>query len=271
MTLKKIRKLIQANWMFYLTGIVLVFGIKYFYSKAGCIELQWILAPTAWWVRTLTGIPFVFEPDAGYVNYSYRFIIASSCSGVQFMMITMATLIFSFVHRMKTLKRGFLWITLSVGFSYLSTIVINGFRIILSIYLPLYIAGQGDFHGWLTPKRLHTMTGIAVYFTALFLLYRAADPVSSGIACMCRKRQAVPVNVSLDHSRRSILSHCIPPVFWYFAVVLGIPFLNRAYEQEGGRFTEYAVLMLAVCGAILGLFALASILWKLLRKRRQVK
>lgn len=266
MTFKKTWNLIRSNWIIYLTGIILVFGIKYFYSKAGCNELQWILAPTAWWVRTISGIPFVFEPDAGYVNYSFRFIIAPSCSGVQFIILSMAMLIFSFAHRMKTMKRGFLWVSLSVGLSYLSTIVINGFRILLSIYLPLYFPRPGAFNGWLTPKRLHTMTGIAVYFTALFLLYLLAERASRKIAGTCPDVQNPAPSAN---TLKSIISQCIPPVFWYFAVVLGIPFLNRAYAREGGIFTEYALLMAAVCGAILCLFCVASVLWKLVRRKRQ--
>lgn len=290
MVFKKTLEFMKTHWMYYLTGIILVFGIKYIYSRSSCNELQWILAPTAWWVRLLSGIPFVFEPDAGYVNYSYRFIIASSCSGVQFIIISIATLVFSFVHRMKTVKRSFLWIILSVGFSYLFTIFINGFRIILSIYLPLYIRKPGLYNGWLTPERLHTMTGIAVYFTALFILYRMADRVSQKVACISRKCPdalcpAAPVSgptpLALSpaaplpgpkppaHPLRSTLRQWISPVFWYFAIVLGLPFLNRAYEHNGGKFTEYALLMTAVCVAVLCLFSLGAVIWKQLFNRQR--
>lgn len=269
MTFKKIREFIKIYWMFYLTGFILILGIKYYYSKAGCNELQWILAPTAWWVRILSGIPFVFEPDAGYVNYSYRFVIAASCSGVQFMMIAIATLVFSFVHRMRTAGRGFFWITLSVGISYLFTVFINGLRIVLSIYLPIYIRRPGLYNAWLTPERLHTMTGIAVYFTALFLLYRIADPVSHKIACMDRQSPDAPSHSSPARPIRNIAFQWIPPVFWYFAIVLGIPFLNRAYEHDSGQFSEYAALMTAVCVTILCLIFLSYVIWKKFFKRRQ--
>ena len=83
----------------YLMGFSLILGMKYLYSKADCESLLWILGPTARWVELLSGIPFVYEPGFGYANHGLRFLIAPSCSGVQFMIITAAMLIFSFSHR----------------------------------------------------------------------------------------------------------------------------------------------------------------------------
>jgi len=122
--------------IFYLAGLLLILGIKYFYSNAGSNELVWILAPTSWWVRTLSGFSFEYEPFVGYVNHKLRFIIAPSCSGVQFMIITMTVLIFSFIHRMDNNKKRLLWFSCSLILSYPVTILVNGIRIVLSICLP---------------------------------------------------------------------------------------------------------------------------------------
>ena len=100
------KAILWQNGIFYLTGMLIILGIKLFYSKASVPDLKWILAPTSLWVRILSGIPFDYEPGSGYVSHSFRFIIAPSCSGVQFMLIAAATLLYSFVHRMPTRKKG---------------------------------------------------------------------------------------------------------------------------------------------------------------------
>lgn len=266
MIYKKAAALVKRGWIFYLLGFTLIIGIKYFYSKAGANELKWILTPTAWWVRHLSGIPFEFEPDVGYINYNLRFIIASSCSGVQFMIISIATLVFSFIHRMNTIKKGMAWMAFSLGISYLFTILVNGLRIVASIYLPLYV-GRPEAPGSLIgPERLHTLIGIAIYFTSLFTLYQTAGWFSRKLSLMgdiCERgsRDGSP-------SPGQLLWKCAPPVFWYFAIVLGIPFLNKAYEHEGRKFLEYAVLMTMVCLAIIALYCLGKFVQKQFKRRK---
>ncbi len=229
--------------IFYLIGFAVVLGLKFFYSRAGNDELAWILAPTAWWVRVLSGIPFENEPGIGYVNHSFRFIIAPSCSGIQFMLITIATLIFSFVHRMKTLKKGFGWIAFSIGFSCLFTIFVNGIRITIAIYLPILLENSGIYRGWLTPDKLHTIIGIVVYFTSLCVVYFA-------IEALFRKKDCA--------GAKSNIGLYVPPLFWYFFIALGIPFLNRAFQSGHEGFGEYALLITGICLPIIFLFYLIS-------------
>lgn len=57
------------------------------------------------------------------------------------------------------------------------------------------------------------------------------------------------------------------PMFWYFAIVLGLPFLNRAYEHESRKFTEYAVLISAVCLTVAALYCLGAVVKKRFGKR----
>lgn len=235
----KQKSMLRRNWPFYLTGTATIIIIKGFYTHGAASRLTWILAPTARWVRTLSGIPFEYDPIAGYVNYPLRFIIAPSCSGVQFMMIAIAMLIFSYVHRMDTIRKKAIWTVFSFVISYLSTVLVNGFRIVLSIYLPaslpLWLHNPRLYDGWLTHGRLHTIIGVAVYFTSLSILYHVAGHISG---------------------RPSF--RWLPPVFWYVSIVLGIPFLNRAYKDNGHRFLEYAALLTAVCAVILFLFFVAG-------------
>lgn len=278
MALKKIAEFfrnscIRTHWISYLAGFILVIGIKYFYSQAGCRQLQWILAPTAWWVRTLSGIPFEYDPDAGYINYDYRFIIASSCSGVRFMILSTAALLFSFVHRMRTSWQGAAWTAFSLAFSYAATVFINGIRITASIYIPGYARQYGLYDGWLTPGRLHTAIGIAIYFSSLFALYRMADHASGRIApTVDQSSPDSPMDTDLQKRSgawlRDLIFRCVPPVFWYYLAVLIIPILNRAYEHDTETFVEYAMLLTVICTAILCLLCIPSVLWKIRHKRR---
>lgn len=256
MTLQNMKSIIKKNWIFYLLGFTVLIGLKYYYSKAGSDELRWILAPIAWWVRILGGVPFAYEPQSGYVNHSLRFIIAPSCSGVSFMIIVFATLLYSFVHRMRTIRKGFCWTALSMAVSYFFTILVNGLRIVVSIYLPLWLQRLHIGYRWLTPERLHTTIGIVIYFTSLCVLYRIAGPVSLKIADLAKENAHGTVPEHSCQSFRQAIRPCLPPMFWYFAITLGIPLLRRAYRNDFRSFAEYVGLMTGICTVVIGFFAI---------------
>lgn len=238
------KAVLKENLIFYSTGFVVLLCLKLFYSRAGSDELRWILAPTARWAGSLGGLSFAYEAQQGYINHEMRFIIASSCSGVQFMLVCMAALIYGCIHRMKTGKKKAVWLVGSVIFSYLLTVFVNGIRIVLAIYLPLRLEAVLTGGGWLTAQRLHTLIGIVVYFIALLVVYQAAD-VTAGI---------VEGEARYQHRRFK----WAVPVFWYFSIVLGIPFLNGAWGKNRDGFAEYAVLVTIVTVGIILLLWLAS-------------
>lgn len=249
--------------MYYLIGILLIIGMKYYYSRAGTDELKWILAPTAWWVRMLGGIPFTYESRIGYVNHDLHFIIASSCSGVQFMIITIATLIFSFVHRMRTTKKKAGWLMLSIGGAYISTIMVNGLRILISIWLPpvlnrcLSDRRLPGAAGQIPPETLHTVIGVAVYFTSLLVIYRFAG-------CFTQETADCSAPLSANNKQYELPGY-LAPVFWYTLITLGMPLLNHAYQNDTGNFTGYAGLILLVCTALLLMSRLVTVIQKYLQ------
>lgn len=237
----RVTTFIKQNGIYYLFGFLALFAMKYFYSRADSDALIWILSPTARWVTTLSGIDFVYEPGAGYLNDTLHILIAPACSGVQFMMIVLATLLFSFVHRMGFYRYGrMIWTLTNMVIIYPLTILVNGLRIIIAIYLPPFFTKYGLYGEILTPKRLHTAIGVVVYFSALLAIHRSAEIFVS--------------HLTLQYSETSNLTnalHLLQPVFWYFLLVLGIPFLNRAYAKNGAAFTEYALLVSFLCGVVL--------------------
>lgn len=300
MDIRQKQKLFRENLFSYGCGFLILFGMKYFYSTADCEGLRWILGPTARWVETLCGIPFVYEPGMGYANHGLRFLIAPSCSGFQFMLITAAMLIFSFSHRIggsgntdsfdtarlageagslvsaagargkdpvgsvlgpngrcplptiprlrrTTIRLG--WIAASLLLSYALTVFVNGLRIVVAIYLPSFLKRFGALGGLLAPDKLHTMIGVVVYFAALLVIYRLAA------LFFYRKDDA-----EKDRLLARTVRRCLSPVFWYFFIVLGIPFLNRAYGKSNGKFTEFALLVTLCCGLVLFLYFLGDLI-----------
>lgn len=258
MTIKRGSSFIRENIIFYLTASLIILGLKCYYRQADCDSLLWILAPTARWVELISKIPFTYISGAGYVNHSLRMVIAPSCSGVRFMIITFAMLAFSFVHlaasqqeesvpagaltvvrpgMLRAKARGLGWIAASAFFSWLSTVFVNGLRIIIAIYLPLYLEDAGLMGGMLTQDRLHTMIGVVVYFAALLALYRLAGLLVQSVT---RSVPALPKDCK-----------CVAPVFWYFALTLGLPFISRVYRGSTAGFAEFAVLVSGSCALVL--------------------
>lgn len=283
MSFQKITGFLRKNLIFYIFGFFILFGMKYYYSQADVRSLRWILGPTARWVEALSGIPFVYVPEMGYANHSLRFLIAPSCSGVQFLIITASMLIFTFVHRLddccffhhtnskkdspekslSTIRRpnhgstlartgkGLCWILASLLLSYLFTVFVNGLRIIVAIYLPSFLERFHVFGGFLTADRLHTMIGAVVYFAALLTIHQLVGLLFGQAGLLfgqshgTEKRQAP-----------ALLRKCLSPVFWYFFIVLGIPFLGRAYQKNGSAFTDFCLLVTFCCGIVLLLYGL---------------
>lgn len=260
--MRKEVKLFRENYIFYLTGLLVILGLKCYYRYADCDSLLWILAPTACWVEFLGRIPFTYVSGAGYVNHGLRMVIAPSCSGVRFMAILFATLVFSFEHqitslcklpvndtgrarsgdsfksgifKVKVLTGGFGWIAASALLSWIFTVFVNGLRIIMAVYLPICLEDVGLMGGILTQDRLHTMIGVVVYFSALLTIYRLTGLVvhkMTGSSSLCGRK-------------------CAPPVFWYFALTLGLPLLGRISGGGITEFAEFAALVTVCCAFVL--------------------
>lgn len=305
-TLYRPIKQIRQNLLFCLTGFLILLGMKYFYSKAGCGELRWILGPTSKWVTLLSGIAFVYEPEAGYVNHELRMLIAPSCSGFQFMILCTAMFLFTSLWDMLpegkflSLKKGLCRITSSFLLSYPLTIFVNGLRIIMAFYLPPILAKAPIFGKLLTPERLHSAIGIFVYFSALLIIYsltvsirsgRANNPAASNEAWDLKHYRQRGINSRSDSQSQSSIDftymqarplaplptgiekgigrRCLTPLLWYLALVLGIPFLNGASWKNSKNFGAFALLVFACCGIVILLYLLMLCIRRAFGRRRK--
>lgn len=240
------KALIQKYWPLYLLTIMITLAMKFFCQITDSDMLTWILTPTTRWAGVLGSISFEYLPHQGYVNHFHRFLIAPSCSGIRFMMITFLMLTFSFLYQIKSTRTGYLWFIFSAVFSYFSTILVNGIRIVLAIYLPVPLEQAGLLNGWLNPDRLHTLIGTAVYFSSLCVIY----PTASFIC----QHGFMRLSAELKEAASDYFRHgfrLLIPAFWYLSAVLALPLLKRMILNDWIGFGTYAVLILGTCMAII--------------------
>jgi exosortase K len=209
--------------------IVLLFAIalKVHYSTANANELRWVLAPTAAMVELTTGTQFEFESYAGYMSEDRTFLIAASCSGVNFLIT--AFLMLSLGSLWQVRPSGIRWRSL-VAFgviTYITTIIANTVRVSAALNL----GGISDQSTWLSPGQLHRLEGISVYFGFLLLLFVAAERTSW---------RGAADRHDVDLFPRSFFALLI-----YYATTLGLPLANGAYTQ-GAPFWEHAAFVMII-------------------------
>lgn len=253
----QIKKMIQDYWLLFMAAAIVALVMNHFCRTNDSDALKWILAPTARWVSALSGISFEYLPHQGYVNHFYQFLIASSCSGSRFMLLTFLMLAFSFLisdllEENSSVHKEYIWFVFSMFFSYIATIFVNGIRITASIYLPAVLERKHLMDGWLSDDRLHTLIGTVTYFASLCVVYL--------LASLFRRRV-------FRREKRQTDILLFVPAFWYLLVVLILPIVKRMYHNEWDGFGQYAAVIIGVCGSV----CVLSVIGGRIRRWRKVK
>lgn len=251
------------NALFYFLALLIAFGLKHHYSKAGSDALIWILAPTATLVEQISGMPFEYETGTGFVNPVHRIIIAPSCAGVNFLIIAFCMAAFCGLHLLERNRHKLLWMALSGMNAFALTLAVNTLRIILSIHI-YQIDISGD---WIAPDRIHRLAGVVIYFFFLCLFYmimnkglhrwrlKFSPKPSGGLG---------PVWGRPDYLRwRSIT---LKPLFWYALITLGVPLMNAAHIGNGARFAEHVGAVAGGCIIVTAAVFLLQWLWRRVKK-----
>ncbi|MBD5489722.1 MAG: exosortase K [Lachnospiraceae bacterium] len=263
---------IYQNRILLMAATVITLVMCYFCRTSDSDALTWILTPTAWWVSILGGIPFEYLPHQGYVNHLWQFVIAPSCAGCRFMLITFLMLVFSFGKNESARgpKKQWAWLGFSLVFAYVSTILVNGIRIVASIYLPVVLERKQLMVGWLTPDRLHTLIGTITYFISLCVIYLLALSIHQRIFERIQREGGKAVEaLSVEVSARTMQHRNLTvPAFWYLLVVLALPFVKRMYHHDLAGFGTYAAVIGGVCGSVCVLFMLIG---NMRRRRKAIK
>jgi len=196
-------------------AIGLALGTKAFYSHAGADELLWVLAPSAWLARFVGGIDLVYEQGAGFISHTHHMVVGSSCAGVNFLVICLLCLYFSFATRVPNKAR---WLLYSGLISFAGTIAANGLRIVVSARL-----WSADIYGGeMTPELVHRLVGVAIYYASLLSIYLVVE------------------------SRIGQRASTMAPLAWYLGISLGIPLAGRVYGEAPPGFVAHAAWVLTV-------------------------
>jgi len=197
------------------------FALKQYYSTASAEELRWVLAPTSACVEFVSGVSFEFESGAGYMSSDRRFLIASSCAGVNFLLT--AFLLLSIRRLLRDPSKSMRWgfIPAAASIAYLVTIVANTARIAIALQV-----NRSEGVSWVNPSQLHRIEGIFVYFGFLMLLFVISEGVTS-------------------RNTSGLLKKSLFPLAVYYATTLAMPIANGAYRQ-GGVFWEHSLFVLLI-------------------------
>ena len=259
-----LKKGILENLPCYILVLLMAFGLKYHYSKAGSDALIWILAPTAKLVEWTGGATFEYEIQTGFVNTARRIIIAPSCAGVNFLIVALCMTAFRGLHLFRRWTHKLLWLAVCGLNAYTLTIVVNALRIIFSVYMY-----QLDIYGgWLTPQRMHRLAGIVIYFFFLCLFYMI---INKGLLFLQWKATTKPSgHAGSGFSRLGYWrwpSITVTPLFWYALITLGVPLMNAAFIGNGVRFAEHIGTVAGGCILVMAAVFLLQWLWRRFKKR----
>jgi exosortase K len=234
-----IKKVLQFLFVLLAAG-----SLKVYYSAASVEGLCWILWPTTRLTELVTGAQFEFESYAGYLSGDRTFLIAASCSGVNFLITAFVML--SFRKLWPDRRQGVSWgfLPAAAVLAYIATIVANAVRISSAMWLN---ASRPDIAG-LGRDELHRLDGILIYFGSLLLLYAVTQRGSHGNSRGGVKRYLLPLGV-------------------YYATTLGIPLVNGAFRR-GGEFWEHALFVLLVPIVLIATVASVSGLFRCYRERK---
>jgi exosortase K len=205
-----------------LTVVLLIAaGLKAYYSAVSVNGLRWVLAPTAFLAEFTTGETFHFESYSGYMNEDLSFLIAASCSGVNFLIAAFLMLALARLWRRR--GEGLMWsfIPATLGAAYVATIIANTIRITIA----MRVHRMEPEMVWVNPEQLHRFEGIFVYFGCLLLLYVLSEGLDEAANPRPDRRLITLRRVAL-------------PLAIYWVTTLGIPLVNGAYRQ-GAEFWEH--------------------------------
>jgi exosortase K len=202
-------------------------ALKSYYSTAAVNDLVWVLWPATVLVELITGAGFAFESNAGYMSSDHSFLIAASCSGVNFLITSFLMLAIRRLWMCRSGRIGWQFIPVSLILAYLATIAANTVRITVAFQIrqldPAFIG--------LSPDGLHRLEGVVIYFGCLLILFFAAERVSAD-----RTSTTKPIF--------EILRLSLVPLVIYYSMTLVVPFLNGSSHQSG--FWRHSLFVLII-------------------------
>lgn len=130
-------------------------------------DLFFIIKPVVFIVEKATGIKFYYNQSLGFVNQQGNVVINQACAGIRFWMAALSMLGFSFVSKIRGLKKQWMMVLAFILFSYIITVFANASRIIGAIWVLDFSIGKGPS----AERLLHQSIGVLFYWTYLLITY----------------------------------------------------------------------------------------------------
>ncbi len=218
-----------------LPALMLMLGLKHYYSTAAAGQLTWILAPTARLTAWLTPARPVWEAGTGYVDFAQGIIIAPGCAGLNFMIMSFGLAAFCGLLHLRRLFPLLVWLALSLAGAYFLTLAVNTLRIALSLWLY-----QADIYtAAITAERVHRLAGVVLYLGALGLFFKGLQPI---IDCYRSRFDA-------QRSHGGMVLPAWWPLGWYLLGAVGVPTVNLLFRNPAAGYGEHcATVILAGSG-----------------------
>ncbi len=161
------------NIVIYLIIALISGGLGFVYRYGDLSLLSFILRPVTFIIELFLGTKFSYHDNLGFVNEVYKVNIGRDCSGINFLIITLLMLTFSFISKIKGGVRKFTSLLIIIVASYGITIFANASRIIGAILImdiPIFL--ETRYEGL-----LHQSIGVVVYFIYLLGTYILASKI----------------------------------------------------------------------------------------------
>jgi len=239
---RKTNLLIENAWA-YAALLAAAYALKYHYSHSTTLDLRWILSPTAKLAGWLSGLSFIFDPDAGYINLEKNICIAPVCAGVNFLIILWCLSGITGVHHFRTWYTKSFWMALCGITSYMTTLWVNACRIVTSIWL----YESCLYRAWISPETLHLLLGIILYLAFVYAFYYLIQYV------LVRRDMRTNNPPALNRSRHLGRFSDVIPLMMYVSVTILAPLVNNADQIYGGRFRDHSLWVIGAGFAIYGL------------------
>ncbi len=146
-------------------ALLLAMTVKYLLANATVAQLNFLLWPPAKAIAFFFSAAYGWDPEKGYVFSELGMYINKGCAAINFLVIlflTLTTLVLFYSKGKKRLK-GLLLVVILI---YPITLLVNSFRIIVSVYLNVFTAPLSLS----LRESLHEFTGGLCFFSALQLL-----------------------------------------------------------------------------------------------------
>lgn len=146
---------------------------EYCFSKSPLEYSLFLLWPATAITSIFTGIPFLWSEGVGYVSHCGDIIINKGCAGTAFFLLTVGGGISVIILKKKSVSLS--WGIVVVLFAWLTTVLANVSRIVLSIKLLAFDSSLFSSPG------MHKAMGVLIFFPYLLFFQIVMSHFSSKV------------------------------------------------------------------------------------------